>query len=325
MPGWVAVAGDWDGDGRDSVGVFDPGTATWYLRNTNSPGAPDVAPFAFGMPGVVPVAGDWDGNGTTTVGVFDPEGQFGQPAATWYLRNSNTPGSPDIAPFAFGTRTLTPVTGDWDRDGTTTVGVFDPEGQFGRPATWYLRNSNTPGAPAVAPFAYGVQDWAPVLGSRGAASLALRAAGGQAAGPDRPAALTPAAAQAFLLAATHRTRTAGSLLAGVRVEVRDLPSGYLAFAHPETRLLELDEDAAGHGWFLDPTPRGDEEFSGSGGALPGSRAAGRMDLLTAMLHELWAVAGLGAVPGGGLPAGELAAGVRRTAHLDAVFGELASR
>ncbi len=28
-----------------SVGVFDPGTATWYLKNTNQPGAPDVPPF----------------------------------------------------------------------------------------------------------------------------------------------------------------------------------------------------------------------------------------------------------------------------------------
>ena len=39
----MPVAGDWDGDGRDSIGVFDPGTAGWYLKNTASLGAPDLA------------------------------------------------------------------------------------------------------------------------------------------------------------------------------------------------------------------------------------------------------------------------------------------
>jgi Bacterial Ig-like domain (group 3)/FG-GAP repeat len=62
--------------------VFDPGTATWYLRNQASAGAPSVAPFAFGGPGWTPVLGDWDGNGTTTLGVVDHS------TMTWYLRNS---------------------------------------------------------------------------------------------------------------------------------------------------------------------------------------------------------------------------------------------
>jgi hypothetical protein len=45
----------------DTAGVFDPSTAIWDLRNSNSPGAPDIAPFAYGAPGWLPVAGDWDG------------------------------------------------------------------------------------------------------------------------------------------------------------------------------------------------------------------------------------------------------------------------
>src|SRR5262249_22974705 len=46
-----------------TAGVFDPATATFYLRNTHSPGAPDAGPFAYGGPGWRPVAGDWDGDG----------------------------------------------------------------------------------------------------------------------------------------------------------------------------------------------------------------------------------------------------------------------
>jgi hypothetical protein len=35
---------------RATAGVFDPGTAIWDLRNSNDPGAPDIAPFAYGAP-----------------------------------------------------------------------------------------------------------------------------------------------------------------------------------------------------------------------------------------------------------------------------------
>jgi hypothetical protein len=156
-PGWIPVVGDWAGSGRDGIGVFDPATGTWYLRNEATAGAPDAGQFRFGAPGWLPVVGDWDGNGTTTIGAFDPIGQFGKPAATWYLRNSNSAGAPDVAPFAYGAPGWVPVAGDWDGNGTTTVGVFDPG--F---ATWYLRDSNSVGAPDVAPFAYGGRGWSPL-------------------------------------------------------------------------------------------------------------------------------------------------------------------
>src|SRR5205823_3981882 len=90
-----------------TVGVFDPSTATWYVKNTNASGPPSLQPFAYGAPGWIPVAGDWDGNGTITIGVVDPS------TATWYLRNTNTAGAPDIAPFRYGAPGWIPVVGDW--------------------------------------------------------------------------------------------------------------------------------------------------------------------------------------------------------------------
>jgi glucose/arabinose dehydrogenase len=138
---------------RNTVGVFDPATANWYLRNDASAGAPDAGPFAYGGAGWVPVAGDWNGDRKDTLGVFDPN------SATWYLKNSNTAGAPDIGPFAYGGPEWIPVVGDWDGNGTTTVGVFDPA-----TATWYLKNSNSAGAPDYAPFRYGGPGWIPLVG-----------------------------------------------------------------------------------------------------------------------------------------------------------------
>src|SRR5207248_1160755 len=48
--------------GPATPGAFDPTTATWYLRKSNSAGPPDLPPFAYGAPGWRPVTSDWDGD-----------------------------------------------------------------------------------------------------------------------------------------------------------------------------------------------------------------------------------------------------------------------
>jgi hypothetical protein len=137
----------------DNIGTTSPTEATWFLRNSNSPGAPDFGPFEFGLVGWIPVIGDWDGDGVDTIGIFDPA------TATWYLRNSNSPGAVDFPAFSFGPSAALPIVGDWDGDGTDTIGVFDTtSGQF------FLRNSNDSGAPDAGNFAYGLPNWLPVAG-----------------------------------------------------------------------------------------------------------------------------------------------------------------
>ncbi|MHC2338379.1 cadherin domain-containing protein [Bradyrhizobium sp. USDA 4454] len=63
--------------------------------------------------------------------------------------------------------------------------------------------------------------------------------------------------------------------------------------------ITIDTDAAGHGWFVDPTPSDNSEFThalnASGSNLqtdPSTAAAGHLDLLTAVVHELGHVLGL---------------------------------
>jgi len=71
-----------------------------------------------------------------TVGVFRPK------IATFYLRNANAGGAADMF-GQFGAPTDIPVIGDWDANGTDTVGIWRAGGDA---PTFMMRNSNTAGA-----------------------------------------------------------------------------------------------------------------------------------------------------------------------------------
>lgn len=195
---WIRLVGDWDGNGTSDLGLFDPVSATWYLRTSGTTGV-TMQVFQFGASGYLPVVGDWDGNGKTDIGVFNSNSgtwslrnsasaggstsnfQFGSSGTsavtgdwdgngktdigvydsktgTWYLRNSTTAGTADTT-FQFGGTGQIAVTGDWDGDGKTTIGVFDPV-----KATWQLRNSLSAGSADAGSFQYGLQGFLPVVG-----------------------------------------------------------------------------------------------------------------------------------------------------------------
>jgi hypothetical protein len=74
-------------------------------------------------------------------------------------------------------------------------------------------------------------------------------------------------------------------LVGARVVVGNLPDGWLGVTIGNQIII--DSDAAGHGWFVDPSPGDDSEFT-----TPGDQGElGRMDLLTVVMHELGHVLG----------------------------------
>jgi hypothetical protein len=55
----------------------------------------------------------------------------------------------------------------------------------------------------------------------------------------------------------------------------------LTLAQSAHNTISIDSDAAGYGWFMDSTPEEDSEFEGTD-----NEVAGRMDLLTAVMHEM---------------------------------------
>jgi hypothetical protein len=121
-----AVAGDWNGDGIDEIGVWRPGTGRFYLdvdgSRTWTVGI-DVITASFGVPSDVPVAGDWNGDGTDDIGVWRPStGRFyldANGSRTWEV-------GVDISTAPFGIPTDRPVAGDWNGDGTDDIGVWRP-------------------------------------------------------------------------------------------------------------------------------------------------------------------------------------------------------
>ncbi len=138
---------------KETIGVFDGTTATWYLRGSNSAGAPNAGQFRYGAARWVAVVGNWTGGGQTGIGVYDPS------TATWYLRNEASAGAPDAGQFRFGAPGWIPLVGDWTGSGHTGIGVFDPA-----TATFYLRNEASAGAPDAGRFAYGMSGWLPLVG-----------------------------------------------------------------------------------------------------------------------------------------------------------------
>jgi hypothetical protein len=100
----VGIAGDCDGDGIDTTGVFRPSNGMIFLKNKNESGLADVA-LNYGIPGDKPVTGDWNDDGVDTIGVYRNN--------TFYLRNSNTNGFAELV-FVLGLPGDMPIAGDWD-------------------------------------------------------------------------------------------------------------------------------------------------------------------------------------------------------------------
>ncbi len=93
------------------------------------------------------------------VSAFETVGLFRRSDGFFYLRNSLTGGFADLS-FFFGQNNDIPLSGDWDGDGTTTIGVFRI---VSGTATFFLKNSNSAGFADVS-FSFGAPGDIPVVG-----------------------------------------------------------------------------------------------------------------------------------------------------------------
>src|SRR5262249_19236293 len=94
-------------------------------------------------------------------------------------------------------------------------------------------------------------------------------------------------------------------LAGIDIRMADLGGTRLGLV--SGRTIWLDDNAAGWGWSVDPTPPNDSEFT-----TPGNQGeAGRMDLLTVLEPEIGHLLGRGHEADGVMQE-TLTGGTRRT-------------
>ena len=158
----IAVSGDWNGDGSDEIGFYVNGN--WYL-DLNGNGKWDDEDLWAELGGKAkdqPVTGDWDGDGKTDIGIFGPrwfsdelavELEAGLPASKNPNTFQNVSRPKNMPPeyqevnvevralrqsetgdtrvdlidhvFEYGHEGDRAVTGDWNGDGITKIGVYN--------------------------------------------------------------------------------------------------------------------------------------------------------------------------------------------------------
>jgi hypothetical protein len=311
------VVGDFDGDGRDDLGVYGPsgndGFSRFRIVLSGGPGAEHptgmiVQPF--GGLADLPAIGDYTGDGRADLAVagFSPVEGFRRFA----ILPSDGSSARSVPFGGFDDR---PVPLDTEGDGVTDLAVygFSPVEGFSRFAVLPSSGSGAFAVPlgtaesipmpppALAPGPTGPPgpwpgrptfqiDWV----NRGTASDQFSAAErrvidraieiweGLILDVGRPDNTIRITFQGGAFSGLDMGATLG--LATVRFDARG----------PFEATIQLDADGGGRGWYVDPTPADDLEFAGA--ATPTFHVGGppdRFDLLSTVVHEIGHALGFG--------------------------------
>jgi serine-aspartate repeat-containing protein C/D/E len=137
--GDIPVAGDWNGDGIDTVGIFRGGA--WVL-DVNGDGRLTAADeqFTFGNEGDIPLVGDFNGDGIDDIGVY-------RQGTVIIDSNRNREFDATDRVFELAGEGDHPIVGDFNGDGVDEVGLYQELGQDSGESG--PRMSRLPGKPST--------------------------------------------------------------------------------------------------------------------------------------------------------------------------------
>ncbi|MCE9526291.1 MAG: carboxypeptidase regulatory-like domain-containing protein, partial [Planctomycetales bacterium] len=118
----IPIAGDWNGDGIDSIGVFRDGQWHFDMDGDGRWSKGDQV-IEFGQDGDLPVVGDFNGDGIDEIGIYR--------AGKWIIdTNGNRKIDAADKVVELGSASDQPVVGDFDGDGTDEPALYR-EGKAG--------------------------------------------------------------------------------------------------------------------------------------------------------------------------------------------------
>jgi hypothetical protein len=292
-----------DGGGTSKLDVARPIATGGLLFSLDSNGTLTFEPvldviFNFGRATEEILAGDWNSFGTSKIGVTRPN-PFGGLVFSLDF-NGNNAFDPSVdAVFNFGLERDQVFAADWTGDSISKLGVAQPNGT-GRLVVALDTNGNFASDLGIdRVFNFGLAGDKIDFGKWGTSGDALTAVTGAATGFDPRARLTTDVLPPVVEQATSNRIDAGidpstaGVLCTVAFVITELPEAMLGLSAGD--IVYIDTNAAGYGWFVDPTPEANEEFVGLDGdlfaAIDEGPAAERMDLRSVVLHEIGRILG----------------------------------
>jgi len=114
----LGVAGDFDGDGSDDLGIVESSVGNWFARKSKVAAGVIQQGFNWGSSDMWPMVGSYDADAQDEFVVYQPS------TGAWYIRNLGIR-PPVLMGTVWGGPTLIPVEGDYDADGRDDLAVYD--------------------------------------------------------------------------------------------------------------------------------------------------------------------------------------------------------
>src|SRR5262249_54427488 len=127
---YTLVAGDYDGDAKADLGLYDKNTGSWYVLLSGA-GFTTARTINWGGAGYVPVSDDFDGDGSIDAAIFQPA------TGTWYVLKSSTNYTTTFSVAGWGSGGDVPISGaiaissdteratDYDGDAGSDITVYN--------------------------------------------------------------------------------------------------------------------------------------------------------------------------------------------------------